>query len=116
MQKTENNGNGHVYDSFRKIFPEQEFNYDQFNRSASLMGFYQQVLDLSDYCPIKLNYDLTEAFALLQEKNTSENYIRTLATFNRMLIFLHLNHDFIESEFNKMNELYNAYKMINDGK
>jgi len=116
MQKTENNGNDHIYDSFRKIFPEKELNYEQFNRSCSLMSFYEQVLELSDYCPIKLNYDLTEAFTLLQEKNKSENYIRTLATFNRILICLHLNKEFIENEFNKMSDLYNAYNKMTNGR
>lgn len=114
MTKTETMENASMNEVFRNAVPERfNFNQEQFSNDCTTMDIYHQLIGISDNCPVKLNYSLTQAFALLQEKNPQENYIKTLAVFMEMLLVLQVHRDFIISEHDKFCTVYDAYEEFN---
>lgn len=115
MTKTETMENASMNEVFRNALPERfNFNGEQFSKDCTTMDIYDQLIGISDKCPVKLNYSLTQAFALLQEKNPNENYIKTLAVFTEMLLVLQLHREFIISEHEKFYAVYEAYESFNN--
>lgn len=102
--------------SFTQIKSLTNKDFKEFNEKCYIMSIFEKLLDIADYCPVKLTNDLTQAFFLLQEKNAEENYISTLAVFNHLLLVVHSNKDFIEEKFSAMYKNYQKFEAIKNGK
>lgn len=109
MQKTEKLNGENSFNAFLNQNLRSVDDFDQFDNDCMTMSIYENLIEISEQCPIALNNALTQSFALLQEKYPTVNYIKTLATFTKMLLILSTYDDFIHKEYEKFSNTYNAY-------
>lgn len=110
MQKIETMERTSMIEDFQNARTRSIDDFDQFDNDCTTMSIYENLIGISEQCPIKLNNTLTQAFALLQEKHPQENYIKTLATFTEMLLILSTFDDFIHREYERFNDSYEAFQ------
>lgn len=110
MQKTETMEKTSSYDVFLNKAKNSMDDFSQFDNDCTTMSIYENLIGISEQCPILLNNTLTQAFALLQEKCPHQNHIKTLATFTEMLLILSTYNDFIHSEYSRFYRAYEAFE------
>ncbi|MCG9792479.1 hypothetical protein [Flavobacterium algicola] len=111
MQKTETNG---VYSSEETRREELKNDFNQFENDCMTLSIFENLIGISEQCPVKLNNTLTQAFALLQAKQPNENHIKSLAVFTEMLLILSTYDDFIHREVDRYTEAYEAFNKFRD--
>jgi hypothetical protein len=110
MSKIETMERTSVFEEFQNTRAQFYKDFNQFDNDCTTMSIYENLIGISEQCPIKLNNVLTQAFALLQEKNPNKNYIKTLATFSEMLLILSSYDDFIHTEYERFYKSYLAFQ------
>lgn len=119
MLKTETMERPSVFEDFQNKRAQVAQDFNQFENDLTTMSIYENLLGISEQCPIRLNNTLTQAFALLQEKHPHENYIKTLATFTEMLLILSTFDEFIHKEYDRFcaaNEAFDRFREIRNGR
>lgn len=110
MSKIETKGSTSVFEDFQNKRAQMATDFDRFDNDCTTMSIFENLIGISEQCPIHLNNTLTQAFALLQEKNPHHNYIKTLATFSEMLLILSTYDDFLHREYNRLYNNYEAFE------
>jgi hypothetical protein len=111
MSKTETMGNFSNEETRREEFKN---NFDQLDNDLITLSIYENLIGISEQCPVQLNNTLTQAFALLQEKQPNINHIKSLAVFTEMLLILSTYNDFIHREVDRFTITYNAYSKLRE--
>lgn len=111
MSKTETMGNFSTEETRRAEFKRS---FNQFENDCITLSIFENLSGIADQCPVQLNNTLTQAFALLQEKQPDVNHIKSLAVFTEMLLVLSTNSDFIQREVDRFTETYEAYAKLRE--
>lgn len=106
MQNTETMGE---FSSEETRKSELKKNFDQFDNDCMTLSIFENLISVSEQCPVRLNNTLTQAFALLQEKEPNKNHIKSLAVFTEMLLILSTYDEFIHKEVDRFTEASEAF-------
>lgn len=116
MQKSENSENATLKAAFQNAIPSTVADVSLLNDQFRTMDIFEKLLGVADFCPVQLNMKLMQAFNLLQKENPKENLIQPLSVFTEILFIIHANIDFIASEYEKINNVYESLERLKNGR